>query len=179
MDDVRLSKTLSYALRHGPEDFGLELDEEGFVAVEDLVAAFRRKEAFRELASEDLRRIAGAGEKRRFEISGGRIRALYGHSVRRIRMTPEEPPERLYHGTPPKDAGRILRGGLSPMGRKYVHLSADPETALAVGKRHSPDPVVLSIDAAGAWRRGVRFYRGNEDTWLCDRVDPGYISPKK
>ncbi|GAB4388633.1 MAG: RNA 2'-phosphotransferase [Thermodesulfovibrionales bacterium] len=179
MDDERLSRTLAYALRHGPEDFGLALDEEGFVGLDDLLAALRRQRAFAEAAEEDVRRVVESGDKRRFEISGGRVRALYGHSARKIRMTPEEPPDRLYHGTSPKEAGRTLRGGISPMGRRYVHLSADPGTALAVGRRHSPDPVILSIDAARAWSRGVRFYRANEDTWLCDQVAPEYVSLKK
>ena len=33
MDYVKLSKTISYILRHHPEDYNLELDSNGFVDV--------------------------------------------------------------------------------------------------------------------------------------------------
>jgi len=41
MDYKRLSKTISHALRHRPEIYGLELDAEGWTPVEDLLAALR------------------------------------------------------------------------------------------------------------------------------------------
>ena len=37
-EDVRLSKRVSYVLRHGPESVGLQLDAGGWVAVDDLAA---------------------------------------------------------------------------------------------------------------------------------------------
>ncbi len=36
---VQLSRTMSYALRHHPESFGLVLDSEGWVPVDDLLAS--------------------------------------------------------------------------------------------------------------------------------------------
>jgi putative RNA 2'-phosphotransferase len=58
------------------------------------------------------------------------------------------------------------------MGRQYVHLSTDVETAEQVGRRKSATPVVLrgaAVEAAGA---GVVLYRGNDHVWLADAV-PG------
>ena len=40
----------------------------------------------------------------------------------------------------PPDVLSILREGLKPMTRQYVHLSADIETALSVGARPRPRP---------------------------------------
>lgn len=34
---IRLSKTISYALRHDPESFGLSLEDDGSVKLEDLI----------------------------------------------------------------------------------------------------------------------------------------------
>ena len=40
----------------------------------------------------------------------------------------------------------FLTQGLKSMSRLYVHLSADYDTAVKIGKRHGK-PVVLSVDA--------------------------------
>ena len=39
--DEKLSKEVSYALRHHPEEYGLVLDAEGWVALDMLVDALR------------------------------------------------------------------------------------------------------------------------------------------
>ncbi len=63
------------------------------------------------------------------------------------------------------------------MGRQKVHLSSDVDTAVQVGRRHGGrDVVVLRIDAAQAAQEGVRFYRGNDTTWLADHVPVRYLS---
>jgi putative RNA 2'-phosphotransferase len=61
------------------------------------------------------------------------------------------------------------------MSRQYVHLSIDWHTAAAVGRRKSPDPIVLLVRAKGAWQTGVAFYIGNEKVWPADQVAPLFI----
>jgi len=115
--------------------------------------------------------------KQRHELRGGRIRAIYGHSTNgRIEKPAKQPPEMLYHGTDTLAACQILMEGLKPMARQYVHLSADEETARAVGMRKDPHPSILVIRAGEAWRSGVAFYEGNESTWLADHIPPAFIS---
>lgn len=177
VDDVRLSKTISHALRHAPWLYELEVDEEGWTPVADLLAGLRRhRHAWRGLTEEDLRAMMARPGKKRFEIREGNIRALYGHSIdMRIRKEAATPPERLYHGTAPKTATAIDREGLKPMNRQYVHLSADEETAREVGRRKARNPVILAVRAAEAHEAGVSFYHGNEMVWLADRVPPEFI----
>lgn len=177
IDPVRLSKTVSHALRHEPWVYELELDENGWVPVEALLAALREEsKAWRELAESDLAAMIAASSKQRFELAGGRIRALYGHSVPgKLHTNPATPPARLFHGTSPAAAAAIRQGGLLPMGRQYVHLSIDLETAQAVGRRKAPQPVILIIKAGEAAAAGVRFYQGNEKTWLADHVPPTWL----
>jgi putative RNA 2'-phosphotransferase len=121
--------------------------------------------------------MAASSAKRRYEIGGERIRALYGHSVPgRIAMAQADPPEVLFHGTSSAAWEAIQKRGLVPMGRQYVHLSTDVPTAVQVGRRKSDAPVVLSVRAGEASRYGVQFWRGNEMTWLADGVPPGYLT---
>lgn len=84
MNLEKLSKEISYALRHAPWEYELELDEEGFVPIEQLLHALNEGGNYvddRPVTKEDLEEIIRTSDKKRHEIVGDRIRALYGHSV--------------------------------------------------------------------------------------------------
>lgn len=175
---VQLSKTLSYALRHAPWEYELELDDAGWVPVSAILTALHDERAeWRDLSESDLAAIVAGGDKRRFELANGRIRALYGHSVpQRLAKELAVPPSKLYHGTVAAAVSAILEDGLKPMARQYVHLSVDTETASQVAARRRGKVVVFTIRAADAHAAGVLFYRGNERVWLADTVPPSYLS---
>lgn len=171
---VQISKEVSYALRHAPEDYGLVLDHEGFAPVEALLSALAAKHPGRPpVTEEDLRAIIATSKKHRFEIQDGRICALYGHSAgMHIEKRPAEPPRILYHGTSHASLPAISQQGLLPMEREYVHLSLDLKTAREIGARHDRHTALLQIDCEKASREGATFYQGNETTWLADRIPP-------
>src|SRR5437879_12797523 len=79
---IRLSKTISHALRHAPGDYGLALDAEGWVEIDALLAALRRRLGNRrQIGLAEIETIMAESEKQRFEIRAGKIRAFYGHST--------------------------------------------------------------------------------------------------
>lgn len=169
---------MSHALRHEPWAYDLALDNDGWVPIEELLVALQ--ECGDELADVDkaaLEMMIASSRMQRHEIVGDRIRALYGHSISgKIRRAPAAPPARLFHGTSPDIWQAVATSGLRPMQRQYVHLSADPATATAVGMRRSPTPVVLEIEAEAAAAVGINFYEGNERVWLADEVPAEFIS---
>lgn len=176
-DHTSLSKEISYALRHAPQEYGLTLDEQGWVPVEDLIYALKKREKYSALTLQEIVDMIQASEKKRHELVGNRIRALYGHSTEnKIKKDAIQPPDILYHGTAHKFLQKILEQGLISKDRQYVHLSQNRETAIAVGKRRDPDPVVLRIDAATAWKEDLKFYHGNDTIWLADGIPAKYIS---
>jgi putative RNA 2'-phosphotransferase len=177
LDFRQLSKTVSHALRHAPWLYELELDEEGWTSAEALLEGLRHhRDGWRDLTAADLQWLVDTSDKQRYEMDDGRIRARYGHSIQmRIRQAAAMPPELLYHGTAPATAAIILRDGLRPMRRQYVHLSADVATARQVGRRKAAQPILLTILAATAHQNGVTFYRGNDLVWLADFVPPDFI----
>jgi len=177
--DLRqVSRVASHALRHEPWLYELELDAEGWVVVEDLLAALHgERPEWSWLSEADLAEMIAQSDKQRHELRDGRIRALYGHSIpQRLLKEPAEPPPVLYHGTAPATAQLIRAEGLKPMARQYVHLSLDAPMAEQVGRRKAGAPVILTISAAHAHAAGVTFYRGNELVWLTDFVPAAFIS---
>lgn len=173
----KLSKEISYALRHAPWEFELEMDEEGWVPIGQLLDALHRQEKWEGVCEADLSKLIEESEKKRHEIMNGRIRALYGHSIpMKILREEKVPPDILYHGTARRFMQSIRENGLLPQSRQYVHLSKDIETAESVGRRHDSKPYILVIDAQRAWEEGIKFYFGNEKVWLADRIPNNYIS---
>ncbi len=175
---IRLSKTISHALRHQPETYGLQLDSEGWVAVDELLAALRQRRAtWRNVSLADITTIMVESTKQRFELHEGKIRAFYGHSLpEKVEKQPETPPDTLYHGTTPQAASAIRSEGLKSMQRQYVHLSTDEKTARLVALRRTDQPVILRIAALQACEQGICFYAGNEDIWLADPIPSAFIT---
>lgn len=172
-----LSKEVSYALRHAPWEYELEMDEEGWVSVEQLVDALNKDMKWIGTSEDDLLVMIDKSEKKRHEISGGKIRAFYGHSIpMHIKKEKMIPPDILYHGTARRFLSSIKINGLLPQGRQYVHLSQDISTAQSVGLRRDNKPCVLQIDAKRAWEDGILFYFGNEKVWLADVIPSKYIT---
>lgn len=176
MDYQKLSKEISYALRHAPHEYELELDEAGWVDISQLLTALNGDARWATITEDDLQQMLAHSDKKRHELADGRIRALYGHSVsKKLIKQAEQPPDQLFHGTARRFLPSILKEGLKPRGRQYVHLSSDTDTASVVGKRRDDQPVILSINAQRAWKDGVQFYHGNEMIWLADYIEPKYI----
>ncbi|MDX1600844.1 MAG: RNA 2'-phosphotransferase [Anaerolineales bacterium] len=173
---VRISKFLSYVLRHEPGAVGVELDPGGWADVDALLEGARREG--RQLDREDLEWVIEASDKQRFEMSedGRAIRARYGHSVPvDLELEPQSPPELLFHGTSERALDSIMERGLQPGSRNLVHLSPDRATAREVGARHGR-PVVLQVAAAEMQSDGYHFFHPAEVIWLVPQVPPEYLS---
>ena len=178
MNLKELSKEISYALRHAPWEYELELDEEGFVPIEQLLHALNENKDYdRPVTKEDLEEIIRTSDKKRHEIVGDRIRALYGHSVPQvIKKEAGTPPDILYHGTNEFCVEAIAKDGILPMARQYVHMSTDTQMAETVAKRRKGRMVIMRIDAKQAMADGIEFFVGNDRVWLAKHIPPQYIS---
>jgi putative RNA 2'-phosphotransferase len=173
---VNLSKLLSLMLRHEPQKFGLVLDGEGFVSIPEVIEAARSR--IPSVTRADIVAVVETIEpdKCRFSIVDDEIRANYGHSVaERIAHDPQAPPEVLFHGTTEAAAPLILREGLRPMKRQYVHMTPDLHLALRVGARRGK-ATILNVAALTAHAEGVVFYRANESFWLADSIPAKFLS---
>jgi putative RNA 2'-phosphotransferase len=71
----------------------------------------------------------------------------------------------------------MLRHGLKPRDRQYVHLSVSAEEAEAVARRHDPAPAIIIVDAQGAHAEGIRFHQSGP-LFLVDSVPAKFLSMK-
>lgn len=170
-----ISKFLSLVLRHKPEEIGLELDQNGWANVDELLMKINNKGI--SIDFEILEEVVTNNDKQRFTFDDTytRIRANQGHSLNvNLELQAAEPPELLYHGTVDRFLDGIRQNGLLKMNRQHVHLSKDEETAVIVAKRRGK-PVLLTIQSGKMHREGHTFYRSENGVWLCDTVPVEYI----
>ena len=166
----RISKHLSYLLRHCQEPRYIDLDG-GWAPVTIVLQVLH-------ITRNELDEIVSIDAKGRYsyDSTGTKIRANQGHSIPGVKLDMEcpEPPEFLYHGTATRFLDSILKEGLKPMSRQWVHISPDFETAINVGNRHGK-PVVLEISAQKFVHDGHELFRSANGVWQAKVVPPEYF----
>jgi putative RNA 2'-phosphotransferase len=167
-----VSKFLSLILRHSPETIGLQLDQNGWADVDELMS-----KSSVHFTSEELEEVVETNDKQRFAFNADhtKIRASQGHSIDiDLALQPQQPPEFLFHGTVAKFLEAIKKDGLQKMSRQHLHLSHDRQTAEKVGSRRGI-PVILNISSGQMHRDGILFFLSDNGVWLTDHVPAQYI----
>lgn len=170
----KISKFLSYVLRHKPEKIGIKLGSDGWVDVKELIEKSKNEIVF---DFNELKEVVKNCDKQRFSFSSDfcEIKANQGHSTDvEIKFKEVVPPVMLFHGTVDKFLESIKKKGLLPMNRHHVHLSGDEETAIKVGSRRGK-PVILKIDSKKMFADGIKIYKSDNGVYLTDKVDKKYI----
>jgi putative RNA 2'-phosphotransferase len=175
-ENIRISKFLSFVLRHKPDAIDISLDESGWTNVETLIKHMETNGFL--ISREILNYVVATNNKKRFTFNDDQtlIRASQGHSIEvELGYQTVHPPLILYHGTVEPSLSAIFNKGLEKRNRHHVHLSEDLETALIVGKRYG-NPVILQIDANAMFNDGFNFYLSENGVWLTDHVPAKYLS---
>ncbi len=174
-EKTKLSKFLSMILRHKPQIIGIKLDKNGFANTNELIKAMA--DYGKQIDMNLLEQIVYTDNKQRYSFNEDKtkIRANQGHSINvDLELKSLKPPDILYHGTATRFLKDIRIQGLKSMGRLYVHLSYDIDTALRVGERHG-FPKVLKIDSSHMYKDGFIFYLSENNVWLCKYIPTKYI----
>ncbi|RKP24629.1 KptA family-domain-containing protein [Syncephalis pseudoplumigaleata] len=191
---VRLSKRLSYLLRHGAVKEGLPLRADGFVPVSSILAL----PSFQAYGFADIQQIVAECTKQRFTLSAALdaahdadgeavwwIRANQGHSLPVADLALEavaDPAElsTLVHGTYHRCWPSIAQEGLRRGTRNHVHLAVGlpGEHGVISGMRTSAQ-IHIYIDAARAMADGIQFLRSANGVILtAGEGDTGILPPR-
>lgn len=173
-DRRRISKLLSLILRHHPDEFGLNMDEFGYIPLDEVVEAVQQRYAAVE--EEDIRDLIETSRQRRFEIVDDRIRALYGHTFY-VEMDgePMDPPETLYLCVSAGQVGRMKEEGLRSEDRSYLHLSPTREVAESRAGAVTDPCIVEVYSEAAAAEAGVEFWERGEVVLTRQTIAPEFV----
>jgi putative RNA 2'-phosphotransferase len=169
---INKGKHLAFLLRHDEEAFNNGLiDEHGWRQVSELIKNHGYTKNM-------LDEIVETNNKQRYEYDEHkmRIRARQGHSIPvEVELTEVNDVKVLWHGTSDRFFDSIMREGLKPQSRLYVHLSKDQETAEIVGKRHGGKLRIIKIDAEQMIKDGEKIWISNNGVYLTKKVEPKYF----
>ncbi|KAG7383053.1 tRNA 2'-phosphotransferase 1 [Phytophthora pseudosyringae] len=184
--DVRLSKTLAYALRHGAEELQLDMRPSGFVPLAQLLAL----PLFQTFTEQQVEEVVRANAKKRFSMTTDEpgavkfIRANQGHTLQLVQdeelLSPLEDPsaiDKCVHGTYLKFWDSIWHSGLSKMQRNHIHFTerevADEDV---VSGMRSNCNLLLYVDFPLAVQDGIKFYKSSNNVVLSPGMgDTGVI----
>ena len=172
---IKTSKFLSLVLRHKPEVIGIDLDNQGWVEVDELIEKINAHG--HSINFELLKEVVRTNNKKRFAFNDNqtKIRASQGHSVEiELGYSPSTPPVVLYHGTATRFLDSIMKSGLNKGNRHHVHLTDSLDTASNVGQRHGK-LVMLEIDAKSMFEKGYHFYVSENGVWLTENVPTEFL----
>lgn len=185
---VKISKTLSWALRHKALELGLTIDSGGWVPLHEILNLQQIKSVRRNITPQDIEIIVNENAKKRFDLKNDDgvlyIRAAQGHSKVLSDVIEEEtllqkiiePCEVCVHGTNMKAYEVIKESGLKCMERMHVHFASRDDKSVISGMRSSAT-VKIYLDMDAAMRDGMEFFRSSNDVILSRGLD-GVIDPK-
>ncbi|TIA87339.1 hypothetical protein E3P99_03229 [Wallemia hederae] len=175
--DVRYSKTLSYILRHGAIKEGLEMRNDGFIRVDDLLS----RPKLRGLDFESLQRLVLNNDKKRYQLLAESgvwlIRAVQGHSLdaaqlelSQITDTADAPV--AVHGTNDEAWSSIKTEGLKTMGRQYIHLATGlPHESEVVSGMRKSSTVFIYVDVEQLLKDNIKLYKSLNGVLLTTGLD--------
>eukprot|EP00088_Acartia_fossae_P003878 TRINITY_DN11668_c0_g1_i1.p1 TRINITY_DN11668_c0_g1~~TRINITY_DN11668_c0_g1_i1.p1 ORF type:complete len:207 (-),score=27.56 TRINITY_DN11668_c0_g1_i1:39-659(-) len=183
-DKVKLSKALSWLLRHNAESQGFKLLPGGFLPVADVLKHRR----FKGFSVENVINVVETCSKQRFTLKTENdqllIRANQGHSIKTVEVEMEEITEpelfpKVIHGTYYKSWDAIRKTGLSRMNRQHIHCAAgEPGDQGVISGMRNTCQLYIYIDIGTALQDGIKFFRSSNNVILSPGNCDGVILPK-
>ncbi|KAF8652158.1 hypothetical protein AX16_004515 [Volvariella volvacea WC 439] len=185
--EVRMSKTLSWILRHGAKSEGLAIRQDGYVRVAELLAHRRFMENGTSFGR--LQDIVKADAKQRYELAevegDWMIRARQGHSMKAIQLemkpilsVDDIPTKIAVHGTN-KDAWALIeKEGLSKMTRNHIHLAQGVAGDNVISGMRKSSQILIFIDVQRAIDDGIKFFLSDNGVVLTEGNERGFLELK-
>jgi len=184
---TKLSKALSWILRHKAVQMGLNIESDGYILLDDILAL----KEFKYYTSDDVKYVVESNDKKRFSLKeesstgDGKeqlyIRANQGHSNKVAKHIDEnelltkltKPLPVVIHGTTKEAYKKIKDVGLKKMTRSHIHF-AITEDFIEGNKQQSGIrsncELLIYIDMEKAMNDGIEFFMSDNKVVLCGGV---------
>jgi len=180
-----LGRIITGILRHKPERYHIEINQNGYVNIDELVQEIRYNyKRFHFLGPSHIYAIVLTDSKGRYQLSDNRryLRATYGHTIEvdLSDLPTDEIPEVLYYPTNSEEFEIFKENGILPSDRRWIHLSSAKEKAYIAGLHHYDSPLIVPINTATMREKGESLYRAGQGVYICKFVPPESIgSPEE
>lgn len=187
---IKLSRALSWLLRHHVVDQGLKMTPDGYVLWDDII----KLDKFSEYTLDEVKYVVDTNDKKRFDLKEENekwyIRANQGHSTEvasklkqeELLTRLHEPLDLIIHGTTYKAYNEIKNSGLKKMGRAHIHFAITDDIIKGNTEQsgiRSNCQVLIHINMKQAMDDGIEFYMSQNKVVLSPGVgDDGLLDKK-
>ena len=186
--DVKISKTMSWVLRHGLNELGLVPDELGRIPLTRLMEQEQMKQigATRDIVLEVIK----SNDKKRFmlDVVNGveMVGANQGHSKEigdkidneKLMVKITNPIDLCVHGTYSNVIDEIKNTGLKIMSRTHIHFASGyPDNKKVISGARTNSNVFIELDMGKAIEDGIIFYLSSNGVILSNGIN-GVIESK-
>lgn len=175
----KIGRIIAGMLRHFPENYGVRLDEHGWVKVYSIIPAIRSlRRQYGWITPYHVEALAFTDPKKRYQLKNGEIRASYGHTipVELDDLPTEDIPKKLYYQTTNEEFEFIKETGISPSDKTWIHLSLTYRQAYVAGLYHVDQPSIVEIDVDALSKSGYPVYQATDDVFVVKEIPPDFIS---
>jgi putative RNA 2'-phosphotransferase len=169
----QLAKTIIYICYVAPGEHGLFWNPDGTMPWKELYWVLQEDPELRFVREPHIKELLWLGMELPFTLDGKRLRLrekfeLPVHPV-------VEPPERLFGGISHRSYKYTMEHGLTPAGRPFLPLAAQPELAELMAARRDPKPILCQVRALDAHLAGISFHAAGTSLYLVDGIPNTYL----
>jgi putative RNA 2'-phosphotransferase len=152
----QFAKLSAYMLGRHPEEFGLVPDNDGYIKIKEFIQAITEIDGYRHIRKNHINEMMLVHPDPPIEVTETRIRAK-DHSMLSKYMVCDNPPGLLYTCVRQKSYLSVLNNGIRPTAHAKIICCKDPDMAQRIGKRRSPQPILLTIHTKNLLEQGMTF----------------------
>ncbi len=171
----KLAKFLSYVLARRPDEFGLLVDEDGFVPIKTLLQALHEEEGWRHVRMAHLNELMMTLRPAPFELEAKRIRAKDRSQIPHVEP-PGPLPKLLYTAIRRRAHAAVMQKGLRTSGGSQILLSSQRAMAKRLGRRMDNQPVILTVQVANSMDKGASYQQYGRHLYLATEIATGTFS---
>jgi len=167
---INLSKQLEKILYKSDS-----VDDYGYIEIEKVLEELNNHPAWEYVSYLDIKEVVKSSALKRLEISGNKIRLIRLNSAINNTITHNViPPKVLYYGTGIVGISRVKTFGIRSYKDQFVKLYPDKRMIQVLIHRNS-HIAHIEIDAFKAHKDGIKFVKGDLNTYLAEYIPPQYI----
>jgi len=171
----QLEKFVAYVLGRRPDEFGLVLDDQGWIRLRDLVRAISEEPGWGYVRKSHIHEILITAAKKPVVLDDERIRAADRDDIPH-REEGVSPPKLLYHCLRRRAHSAVAEKGIRTSGQAELLFATTKELAQRMGKRRDTEPVLLTVQAQRACEAGIKFLKYGEFIYIADHVPVEYFT---
>ncbi len=150
---------LAYVLGRRPDEFGLVPDPEGFLPIKEVLQVLHEEPDWTYVRQGHIREVLVGKDRHAFENIDDRLRAAdRSWSWPASPQPPSALPSLLFVPIRRRAHPVAMDRGLSRTNENPLVLSKERDTALRIGRRRDPEPVLIEVLAVRAAEEGTEFF---------------------